>query len=455
MASSRKRAAADLLDRVRAELEARAVAGARLCLGLSGGLDSVVLLHLLTRLRQPLDLRLSAVHVHHGLSPQADAWAGFCATLCAAAGVPLVVERVSLTTRGKGVEAAARQARYAVYRSQAADCIVLAHQRDDQAETLLLNLLRGAGVAGLAAMPAERPLTDGGMRLLRPLLGVTRSELAAYALAQGLEWVEDASNLDGAHARNHLRHAVLPVIAARFPAYRDSLARSAGHMADCRQLLEELADIDAGQAIDEEGLRIAYLAGLSRPRAKNLLRRFLARPGSPAWSASRLEALLDQCLTAGPDNRLQVVQGDRRLHLWHGRLGPFAEACAGEATERVWQGEESLPFAAGRIDFMPDRGRGLSREKLAAGQVTIGQREAGDHFRPDCRRPRRELRKLFQELAIPPWRRDGLPVLRVAGELAWVAEVGVDCAYQARPEEPSLFISWHPAGQSPASGPGG
>jgi tRNA(Ile)-lysidine synthase len=428
-------------------LEARTAQGARLCLGLSGGLDSVVLLHLLTRLREPLGFLLSAVHVHHGLSSRADAWVEFCAACCAEARVPLAVERVTLTISGQGVEAAARQARYAVYTNQPADCIVLAHQQDDQAETLLLNLLRGAGVAGLAAMPVERPLAGGGMRLLRPLLAEPRSELAAYALAHGLEWVEDASNLEGVYARNHLRHAVLPAVEARFPAYRDTLARTAAHMADCRQLLEELARIDAAHAIDDTGLEVAYLAGLSRPRARNLLRWYLDGLGGPAWPAARLDALIEQCLAAGPDNRLLAGQADLRLRLWRGRLRPVADPCAGQLAERVWRGEEHLPFGAGWIEFMPGRGQGLSRERLEAGRVTIGQREAGEHFRPDCRRPRRDLKKLFQELAIPPWRRNGLPVLRVAGDPAWVAEVGVDCAYQAGPEEPSLLISWHPAGR--------
>jgi len=199
--------------------------GKRLAVGLSGGVDSVVLLHLLRELAPRHGFRLSAVHVHHGLSPNADDWARFCRKLCRGWVVPLTVRRVSVQKKGRGLEAAAREARRAAFAAVAADAIVLAHHLDDQAETVLLNLLRGAGPRGAAAMQAAGRLGD--KRLLRPLLQVRRREILAYARAHHLEWIEDESNRDAALARNFLRLRVGPLLEERFPRWRESLARAA------------------------------------------------------------------------------------------------------------------------------------------------------------------------------------------------------------------------------------
>ncbi len=190
--------------------------GPRLCVGYSGGVDSTVLLALLADLRREFALHLSAVHVHHGLSSQADAWVTHCREQCASLDVPLRVERVVVDRAGLGLEAAAREARYRVFAGLDADALVLAHQRDDQAETLLLQLLRGAGMKGLAAMPEERGL--GRMKLLRPLLAVPRGEIESHARAHGLVWVEDASNGDTALRRNAARTSGFSVFRSSSPA---------------------------------------------------------------------------------------------------------------------------------------------------------------------------------------------------------------------------------------------
>ncbi len=432
----------DLIARLRARLTARLFTGARLCLGLSGGLDSVVLLHLLADLRAELGFPLAAVHVHHGLSPEADAWAEFCAGLCASLDVPLHLARVRVEGTGHGLEAAARAARYAVYREQEADFIVLAHQQDDQAETLLLNLLRGAGVRGAAAMPELRPLAGSEARLLRPLLGVAREELAAWAAERGLTWVEDASNQDPVFARNFLRHAVLPVMERRFPACRDTLSRAARHFAESGVLLDDLADLDARHAVDTEGLRVAALAGLSRARAKNLLRRFLSLNRVLPMPAARMEELLDQLTEIGPDQRLDMKMGERHLRLWQGRLRLLDEEASLPAEPVQWRGEAELSFAGGMLRFEPAQGRGLSLAKLSVATIVVDLRRPGGQLQPDCRRPRRSLKKLFQEGAIPPWERAGLPMLYADGLLVWVAGLGADCAWQAAPGEPGVLIVW-------------
>lgn len=452
MGSTRKPARADyahgapresLLEQVRQTLKHRVGPETRLCVGLSGGLDSVVLLHLLHRLRAELGYTLSAVHVHHGLSSHADAWAGFCMDYCRALAVPLRLERVHVERGGRqGLEAAARQARYRVYASLAVDYVVLAHQQDDQVETLLLNLLRGTGVAGMAAMPIERRL--GGVRLLRPLLEVPRAEIERYARIQDLGWVEDESNLDLAFARNHLRHAVLPVIESRFPAYRANLSRAARHFAECAGLLTDLARLDATQAVDAEGLDLAALSRLPHARAKNLLRWYLGEMGLRVWPEARLQAVLDQLSEAGPDNRIEIRAGDQCLRVWRGRLKGVPIVRGGGGMSVVWQGEAVLSFAGGRLEFRHGIGEGISLARLGSEAVILRTRRGGEHLRPDCKRPRRALKQLCQERAIPPWQRDLLPMLYVGAELAWVAGLGTDCAFQAAANETGLLIAWHP-----------
>src|ERR1051326_9192300 len=205
MASSRKR-------RPRDKGLAR---GAReIAVGLSGGVDSVVLLH---RLKQEYPA-VRAIHVHHGLSPNADAWAQFCRKLCRRLGVPLRIERVAVRRAGRGLEAAAREARHAAFRKSGADCIVLAHNLDDEAETVLMNLLRGAGLRGASGM-AERSRL-GKQTLLRPLLGVSRKEILAYAREHRLEWIEDESNAEESFARNFIRRSVGPLLEERYPQWK-------------------------------------------------------------------------------------------------------------------------------------------------------------------------------------------------------------------------------------------
>jgi tRNA(Ile)-lysidine synthase len=458
MASSGKAAPADDLPvRVRELLRTQAVTGARLCVGYSGGLDSGVLLHVLAQLRSALDFRLDAVHVHHGLSPNADAWQGHCEQVCQAMDVHLRVERVDVQRAGKGTEAAARAARYAVYARQPADFIVLAHQQDDQVETLLLNLLRGSGVRGLAAMPVARPLGSDGITLLRPLLGLTRAQLQGYALAHGLDWIEDESNQDMDLARNRLRHRVMPSLARHFPAYRAVLARTTAHMAECAQLLDDLARLDLGPGgLDEvrrTGLDLDLLPALSRVRAANLLRYCLRGLGLEPPNAASQDELLDQLLDlrAGQKHASGLLwhQGEAALRVWRNRLRLCPAMAGHEPASRLWQGEPRLDYAGGQVSFTPAVGRGLSQARLALGPVVLGPRRGGERFQPDPARPRRALKKILRESALPPWERSRLPLLFCGEELAWVAGVGVDASYQCPSGEAGWVIDWIPPSPRP------
>lgn len=446
MASSKKRPSSNLLTHLKQVLPAYLETGRRLTVALSGGVDSVVLLDLLDRLKGELGFRLAAVHVNHQLSPHAKAWAGFCESLCAARGVPLHVEAVTVGKRKDlGLEAAAREARYAVLLAQPADYVVLAHHLDDQAETVLLNLLRGAGVRGLSGMPALRKA--GGPTVLRPLLDVPRAALLAYAKQRRLQWVEDESNGDASLSRNFLRAEVLPRIGRKFPAYRETILRASRNLAEASGLLDELGGIDLAPALRAGRLETRYLAGFSAARARNLLRVFLQSQGAPMPDAERLEEMLRQLISAGTGARVEIPWGGFVLRRYRGAAWVESALPAPPAGWfKPWRGESvlRLPELGCQLEFLPAVGEGLRLEALAAHPVALRLRQGGERLRVDCRRPRRSLKNLLREAAMPPWLRERLPLVWCGEHLAAAPGVGVDCAYQAQGNDPGLLVRTAP-----------
>lgn len=296
MAATRKTSRLDLAGQAKACLSRHLKPGAHLRVAFSGGVDSVVLLHLLAQLAPQFPFTLSALHVHHGLNPGADAWAEFCLAFCKRLDVPCAVERVKVPRKSvQGLEAAARQARYAALCKPGADAVALAHHLDDQAETVLFQLLRGGEPRALAAMPEAR--VHEGMLLLRPLLGVPKSALLAYARRHRLNWVEDDSNLDTAIARNALRQDILPLLERHFPDYRERLSGVSRRMAEVADLLETLAGQDRDVHPEDE-LDCAELGALPETRARNLLAHFLRAQGAAVPRPAALRELLRQLVEA-------------------------------------------------------------------------------------------------------------------------------------------------------------
>lgn len=433
---------ADLAAHLAAFFRPRLAQGRRLCVGLSGGRDSVVLLDALVA--AGLDAELSAIHVHHGLSPHAGAWADFCAALCARLGVPLRIVRVAVARAGGcGLEAAARQARYAAYRTVAADWLALAHHRDDQAETVLLNLLRGAGVSGLAAMPAEREL-PGGPRLVRPLLERPAADLQAWAARRGLGWVEDESNRDTTLRRNHLRHRILPALAAVFPDPAGSLARGAGHCAEAAGLLAELAALDRAAVVSGGRIACAGLAALSPARARNLLRAELRAAGLPMPDARWLDEALRQLAAAGPGEGPCLDCGEGFVAAFGGRV--HIGRHTPPPVPAAWSGERELPWAGGLLRFVPATGAGIAAARLAAGAWRLAPRAGGERLRPAAGRPRRPVKKLLQEAALPPWERARLPFLWCGDTLVAVGGIGIEADWACPPGAAGLRFEWVPQG---------
>jgi len=288
--------------------------------GFSGGRDSVALLHVVQGLRAGLGYRLSACHVNHRISPKAAEWQAFCQDFCRKLDVPLDTIAVDVP-RGsaEGLEAAARTQRYAAFGGVDADWILLGQHRDDQAETMLFNLLRGTGLLGAAGMPEVRSLRPG-LALLRPLLEVDRKDIDGYLLHNALEWVEDESNSDTGYSRNFMRHRVMPLLQTRFPAMAGSLAAAAGRFAEARMLLDDLALADLAGTPPSFPIPLARFANLPEPRGRNLLRFLLTRHGVRIPSEERLVEALRQLCDARPDRHPAVAFGDKQLRRMRGEV---------------------------------------------------------------------------------------------------------------------------------------
>jgi len=392
----------------------------------SGGLDSTVLLHLLAHLAKTESLpALNAIHVHHGLQAVADAWPDHCQSVCDALGVPLQVVRVQVQP-GASIERAARDARYAAFieATQVNEVLMTAQHRDDQAETLLFRLLRGAGVRGLSGMPSERPLGRG--HLLRPLLNVTRAELEAYATEHQLSWIDDPSNQDHQFSRNYLRHQVFPVLTARWPQAVATMARSAAHLSEAQGLLDELAQIDlalASTASDFDwlglpSLELATLEKLSDARQRNALSHWLkpltTLPDSDHWSG--WENVRDATDDARPLWRLAAGE----LHRAGGRLWWLSGGWLRTPPSPVSWAEPLVSLV------LPDNGVLTLTGQIPDGPLHIRYREGGEVMNLPGR-GHRDLKRLLNESGVPGFVRGRLPLLYRGEQLLAVANLrGLD-----------------------------
>ena len=323
---------ATVRDGVLLAARASGIATPSICVAYSGGLDSSVLLHVLADTVQRSGTRLSALHVHHGLSPNADAWAAHCVAACRRLEVPLRVERVTVTRKPRqSLEEVARRARYMVLNSAGTDVLALAHHADDQAETVLLQLLRGAGPQGLAAMPVIKKDSDaaGAPLLLRPLLAVTRERLEHHAKSHGISWIEDESNDSHDIKRNFLRHRIMPLLAQGFPAPGITLARAARHQSGAAQLLDDLSAMDLAAVSDESAIDCVRLQALTRLRQANLMRGWLRRHGARQPSEARLRALLVAVAASTNDSRLKWVHENLAVTRFGGKLMIACEGRSG------------------------------------------------------------------------------------------------------------------------------
>ncbi len=419
--------------------------GAAVCVGFSGGLDSAVLLDILAKRGGH---RLAALHVHHGLSPNADRWAAFCEGFCAEREVPLAIERVDVARdSGAGIEAAARGVRYAAYARRAEPFVALAHHLDDQAETVLLQLLRGTGLKGVAAMPQMRRLAGSGVTLYRPLLATPRVQIRAYAAQARLAWIEDESNTSSAHDRNYLRHEVAPLLDARFPGWREATARFSRHAASADEILDELARDDGPDApmpawdLCHDPMYIHR--SLDDARRANALRAFLERNEVPMPGSTQLAEMARQIHEARDDAEVRLDHAGISLVRHRNHVYIESRPWGDEPWRVPWRGERAVELGArGHVAFLRVVGDGIDARRTREGDWHFGSRSGGERIRLAPGGPNRTLKNVLQEKGLSRWQRQNLPCLFHDGRLAWMASVGIDAGYRCPEGGEGLSPRW-------------
>jgi tRNA(Ile)-lysidine synthase len=431
-----------------------------LVIAFSGGRDSTALLHAACVLRSARATgfrELLAVHVDHGLQRASAAWAEHCRAVCAQWDVPLEVVSVDVRRAGRGIEAAARDARYAALAEVAvarrAALVLTAHHRDDRIETFLIQWLRGAGPDGLAAMPAARPFADGALTLVRPLLDIARADIDAYVRQHALPHVEDPSNNDTALLRNAVRTQVLPVLESVRPGFQAPAARSIDLVADASQALRALAadDLAACSAgVAAGALRLDRLAFLAPARQRLVLRTWLAGAGIEPPSRARLQEIADQALNARSDARLLVrlggTDGGVEVRRHRGLLVLHTPVAADRSGRQIrWQGEDeiALPEWGGALQFRATTGEGFDPDWLRAAPLEIRARGGGERFKPHPTRPSKTLKRLFQDAGIAEFERAALPLVWRADRLIFVAGLGPDARLVER-DGLRIALAWQP-----------
>lgn len=385
--------------------------GRQYWLGLSGGLDSCVLLHMLHSLNIPV----RAVHVHHGLSPNADAWADFCAAECARYAIPFEVHRVQVNSAGSGIEEAARNARYGVFKQilPAGAVLLLAHHADDQAETFFMRALRGSGVNGLAAMPVSRDLH--GAVLLRPLLDCSRAELTAYAQQHALAHIHDESNDNNRFERNYWRNEILPKLWQRFPAGRSGLNNTLQALQQDKTLLNQLMLPAIQTCCPVVGeLHLQPWQALAPLQRDYVIRAWLMAVAGQA-PAQKIQQQIQQQLTcAAQDSELCIRWQAWEVRRYRDKAFCMALLPAKPAADVVQLIDSNLPI--GHLS-------GIAQLNDAY-RYQVRFYRGGENIRMD-KRPLKSLKKIFQENAVPPWLRDFWPLIYCADELCCIPGLAI------------------------------
>ena len=424
-----------------------AAATGPLSIAFSGGADSTALLALLAEV-PAVRPRLRALHIDHGLHAHSRSWARACRAHCRLLQVPLVARRVTVVrAKGQSLEALARAARYGALAAalRPGEVLLTAHHLEDQLETVLLQLLRGAGLPGLAAMPTVAPLGAGV--LVRPLLGVSRAALQAVVQARGLRPIEDPSNADETLDRNYLRRQVLPALAQRWPGAARTVARSARHIAAAQNLLDTLARADLARAADGPALSVATLRGLPLERRRNVLRFWISQSGRAAPDAPRLEEIAVTLLAARVGANPVVRWGVTTVQRHAGLLTLDTVRTADAGYELPWNPHRTprltLPRGCGRLELRRTA-HGLIDATTLPMQLSVRTRRGGERLRPRSGGPSRTLKSLLQSEAISLIERQTMPLLFAGDELVAAGDLWVDARWQAGAQTAKrMRLIWH------------
>lgn len=410
----------------------------RILVGFSGGLDSTVLLDVLSHKAQ-FKKKLYAVHINHGLTPHANNWEKHCLTFCKTKSISFVAHTIDFE-RNANIEANARRARYAVFESlmQPGDVLVLAHHKDDQVETLLLNLFRGAGIDGLSSMAKSRKFGEGF--LVRPFLEFSRKTLEDYAKESNLVWIDDPSNEGSTFSRNFLRNEVLPLLKSKWPSVVDNLQRTILHCQEARENVEDLAIIDCPELRNKKStLDISCLNDLKLSRIKNVLRSWLKNNEIKIRSTLLLQRIVEELIFVDNDVKSLVQWQDIAIRKYQNKLYILKKENV-SYKDTLW---ENFPAPLLINDQQ------LIAEKSDAGILVPSQSKVEVRFRKsgECIRLRgqtKELKKLFQQWKVPPWLRNKVPLVYINGELAEVVGYAISDKFFQTNQKNLYQLKWHP-----------
>ena len=410
----------------------------------SGGLDSTVLLHATVKAHGAKNVY--AFHVHHGIQQEADQWQQYCQAIAKKLGCHFDTQNVKLN-KNSNIESQARELRYqALYdmcQQRHISDLLLAHHQDDQAETVLIQLMRGAGVAGLSAMPLVKAAKQNTIHIWRPFLNLRRQDLEAYAKEHRLTWIEDPSNQDESYRRNAIRKTILPALEKHQAGATENLARSAKHLAQAQELLNQLADIDLGLIEIKAGLSKTNLIRLyktSEPRASNALRRWLNKNQLAYPSEERLTAWWLELQQSRVDSQLQWEHDGHLIRLWRGTLSIHHNQQASTSKKNTELEGEWIFKQLPSNSKLPGIAKQRFNEAKTKGLINTMARQGGEKFKVDLKRPRKSLKNLFQEANIPPWQRD-IPLLYIGEELVAVAGIGISADWQTT-QGPRISPEW-------------
>ncbi|MEZ8942989.1 tRNA lysidine(34) synthetase TilS [Vibrio sp. 10N.222.54.B12] len=433
-----------LIDTFTSVLDQSALKPCRLIVAFSGGVDSRVLLELAAQFAKSHHIDCCAVHVHHGLSNNADYWAEQCKTWCDALSVSLFIERVSLDiSRGESVEKLARDARYQALKKhiRQGDVLVTGQHIDDQVETFLLALKRGSGPKGLSSMAKVMPFS--GAHIVRPLLSVTRTDIEVAARDMALTWVEDESNQDVRFDRNFIRHQVTPTLTERWPSFRESVSRSAQLCAEQELLLDELLESHLQQALTEKhSLSIEVLSQYSDLLRARLLRMWLSRCNQPMPSQKQLKLIWDEVACAQADANPKLVLNEVEVRRFNHQLHVVKETKDLSNWQSDISMEESLvlPGGLGELHLTSAASDGVSNHcdaqhfslNTTRGTLRVIFNPEGLSAHPVGRGHSRKLKKLFQEYQVPSWLRRRTPILMDGDRVIAVLGLFVDKNYEGQ-----------------------
>jgi len=411
--------------------------------GFSGGADSTALLYALTRLKPRLETPVSAVHINHGIHKDADVWQQHCESFCRQHSIPLQCLKVNPVNRnGNGLEAEARQLRYDAITDllKPGDCLLTAHHSDDQAETLLLNLMRGSGVDGLSAMPEHRPLGAGSLQ--RPLLGFQNSMLRDYLADKGIDWLEDPSNLLLNHDRNYVRHEVIPLLEKRWPGINKRLLLTRMAMAESRSLLEPIADEYLQQHLAHRFVLLITEQLEQNPALiKLVIRRWLKKTVVPSVPAHRLNSLCRQLQQAKKAQKITILWAGWSLRVYKRQLWLQPDNEIPPCPSLEW------PIGQSDVDLGGDIGKltinGQNPNSLP-GQLRIGSRQHNKGISLKQGAHHKSLKNLFQSTGVPSWLRDNIPLCIMDGELVAVGDWIFSEPFAAWMSENRVAYSWQP-----------